>query len=47
MTDAGREQVNAGMQVSPQYILRSDITAQDVTNIRLKDIGILTNVKVN
>jgi hypothetical protein len=25
-TDAGREQVNAG-QVSPEYILRSDITA--------------------
>jgi hypothetical protein len=26
-TDAGREQVNAGQQVSPEYILRSDITA--------------------
>jgi hypothetical protein len=31
-TDAGREQVNAGQQVSPEYILRSDITARDVTN---------------
>jgi hypothetical protein len=30
MTDAGREQVNAGIQVSPEYILRSDITG-DVT----------------
>jgi hypothetical protein len=27
-TDAGREQVNAGQQVSPEYILRSDITAR-------------------
>jgi hypothetical protein len=27
-TDAGREQVNAGQQVSPEYILRSDITAE-------------------
>jgi gliding motility associated protien GldN len=35
-TDAGREQVNAGMQVSPQYILRSDITAQDVTQYTIK-----------
>ncbi|MFT7334794.1 MAG: gliding motility associated protein GldN [Porticoccaceae bacterium] len=35
-TDAGREQVNAGMQVSPQYILRSDITAQDVTQYKIK-----------
>jgi gliding motility associated protien GldN len=35
-TDAGREQVNAGMQVSPQYILRSDITSQDVTQYKIK-----------
>jgi gliding motility associated protien GldN len=35
-TDAGREQVNAGMQVSPQYILRSEITAQDVTQYKIK-----------
>lgn len=35
-TDVGREQVNAGMQVSPQYILRSDITSQDVTQYKIK-----------
>jgi gliding motility associated protien GldN len=35
-TDAGREQVNAGMSVSPQYIMRSDITAQDVTQYKIK-----------
>jgi gliding motility associated protien GldN len=35
-TDAGREQVNSGMQVSPEYILRSDITAQDVTQYKIK-----------
>jgi len=35
-TDAGREQVNAGMKVSPEYILRSDITAQDVTQYKIK-----------
>jgi gliding motility associated protien GldN len=35
-TDAGREQINAGMQVSPEYILRSDITAQDVTQYKIK-----------
>jgi gliding motility associated protien GldN len=35
-TDAGREQVNAGLAVSPQYIMRSDITAQDVTQYKIK-----------
>jgi gliding motility associated protien GldN len=35
-TDAGREQVNAGMQVSPEYILRSDLTSQDVTQYKIK-----------
>jgi gliding motility associated protien GldN len=35
-TDAGREQVNAGLQVSPEYILRSDITARDVTEYKIK-----------
>jgi len=35
-TDAGREQVNAGMSVSPEYILRSDLTAQDVTQYKIK-----------
>jgi hypothetical protein len=34
-TDAGR-QVNAGQQVSPEYILRSDITARDVTEYKIK-----------
>jgi hypothetical protein len=34
-TDAGREQVN-GQQVSPEYILRSDITARDVTEYKIK-----------
>ncbi|WP_418262140.1 gliding motility protein GldN [Flavobacterium faecale] len=36
-TDAGREQINAGMKrVSPEYILRSDLTAQDVTQYKIK-----------
>jgi hypothetical protein len=37
MTDAGREQVNAGnASFTSQYILRSDITAQDVTQYKIK-----------
>lgn len=36
-TDAGREQINSGMKnVSPEYILRSDITSQDVTQYKIK-----------
>ena len=35
-TDAGREQVNAGQSVSPEYIMRSDLTAQDVTQYKIK-----------
>jgi gliding motility associated protien GldN len=35
-TDAGREQINAGMQVSTEYVLRSDLTAQDVTQYKIK-----------
>lgn len=35
-TDVGREQVNAGKSVSPEYILRSDITSQDVTQYKIK-----------
>lgn len=35
-TDAGREQINAGMKLSPEYILRSDLTAQDVTQYKIK-----------
>ncbi|PRZ25180.1 type IX secretion system ring subunit PorN/GldN [Flavobacterium granuli] len=35
-TDAGKEQINAGMKLSPEYILRSDLTAQDVTQYKIK-----------
>jgi cytidylate kinase len=35
-TDAGREQLILVRQVSAQYILRSDITAQDVTQYKIK-----------
>lgn len=35
-TDAGREQINAGMSLSPEYVLRSDLTAQDVTQYKIK-----------
>ncbi|MFA9188130.1 gliding motility protein GldN [Flavobacterium sp. FBOR7N2.3] len=35
-TDVGREQVNAGQSVSEEYILRSDLTAQDVTQYKIK-----------
>ncbi|MBC5839935.1 MAG: gliding motility protein GldN [Flavobacteriaceae bacterium] len=35
-TDAGREQVNAGQRVSEEYIMRSDLTAQDVTQYKIK-----------
>lgn len=35
-TDVGREQINAGMEVSPEYILQSDLTAQDVTQYKIK-----------
>jgi gliding motility associated protien GldN len=36
-TDAGREQINAGRKsVSPEYILRSDLTAQDVAQYKIK-----------
>lgn len=35
-TDAGREQINAGQRVSEEYILRSDLTAQDVTQYKIK-----------
>lgn len=35
-TDAGREQINAGQRVSPEYILRSDLTSQDVTQYKIK-----------
>ena len=35
-TDAGREQINAGQKVSSQYILKQDITSQDVTQYKIK-----------
>ena len=35
-TDAGREQINAGQRVSEEYIMRSDLTAQDVTQYKIK-----------
>lgn len=35
-TDAGREQINAGQKVSDEYIMRSDLTAQDVTQYKIK-----------
>lgn len=35
-TDVGREQVNAGQSVSEEYILRSDLTAQDVAKYYIK-----------
>lgn len=35
-TDAGREQINAGQQVSPEYIVKQDISAQDVTQYKIK-----------
>ncbi|MFA9192307.1 gliding motility protein GldN [Flavobacterium sp. FZUC8N2.13] len=35
-TDVGREQINAGQSVSQEYILRSDLTAQDVTQYKIK-----------
>lgn len=35
-TDAGREQINAGSQVSLEYIVKQDLTAQDVTQYKIK-----------
>jgi gliding motility associated protien GldN len=35
-TDAGREQYNAGMTISPEYILKTDLTAQDVAQYKIK-----------
>ncbi|WP_338648650.1 gliding motility protein GldN [Flavobacterium sp. KS-LB2] len=35
-TDAGREQINAGNQISDEYILRQDLAAQDVTQYKIK-----------
>lgn len=35
-TDLGREQINAGKKVSPEYILKKELTAQDVTQYKIK-----------
>lgn len=35
-TDAGREQINAGQNISPEYILKQDITSQDVYHYKIK-----------
>lgn len=35
-TDAGREQINAGQKVSAEYVIQQDITAQDVTQYKIK-----------
>lgn len=35
-TDAGREQLNAGNRISDEYIIRQDLSAQDVTQYKIK-----------
>ncbi len=35
-TDAGKEQINAGGTISPEFILKRDLTAQDVTQYKIK-----------
>ncbi len=35
-TDAGKEQINAGMAISPEYIIKQDLTSQDVTQYKIK-----------
>jgi gliding motility associated protien GldN len=35
-TDSGREQINAGSQISDEFILRQDLTAQDVSQYKIK-----------
>lgn len=35
-TDAGREQRNAGQKISPEYIIKQDLTAQDVVQYKIK-----------
>lgn len=37
-TDAGREQFNAGMKISPEYIVQQDLTSQDVTQYKIKGV---------
>lgn len=35
-TDAGKEQINAGIAISPEYIVKQDLTSQDVTQYKIK-----------
>ena len=35
-TDAGKEQINAGIAISPEYIIKQDLTSQDVTQYKIK-----------
>jgi gliding motility associated protien GldN len=35
-TDAGREQINAGQQISPEYIVKQNLSSQDVTQYKIK-----------
>jgi len=35
-TDAGREQINAGIAISPEYIIPYNLTAEDVTAYKIK-----------
>jgi gliding motility associated protien GldN len=35
-TDQGREQINAGQKISPEYIVKQDLTAQDVSQYKIK-----------
>ena len=37
-TDAGREQLNAGQKISPEYIVKQDLTSQDVTQYKIKGL---------
>lgn len=45
--DAGYDQINAGEEVSPEFIVRRDLTAADLHSIESKEFGILTFVKAN
>lgn len=35
-TDAGREQINAGIPISPEYIVPYNLTSEDVTQFKIK-----------
>lgn len=35
-TDAGREQINAGIPISPEYIIPYNLTSEDVTQFKIK-----------